>query len=1161
SDLNFDLALSGLSASELSSIRVVYIDSPKNGQIFYNPTSLTITAQAKTGSGTISAVAFFAGTNQIGQDYTAPYQYVWNNPPQGNYSLTAVGVMGGKMYTSSPVQIQITSPALQPQPVEVDLIAAGSVWYYLATNANAPSNWYTLNFDHSKWRSGPAELGYGEGDEATRIPYGSDSNNKWITTYFRKFFIVNDPSAITNLVLNLKRDDGAVVYLNGVEVVRDLLPDGEITWSTLADNAPDDGQTFNTFIINQQLLLNGTNSIAVEIHQNTPSSSDLSFDLSLIGYASTNRDRGIWITTPTNYSEFASFAIVRISADVVVGGDLSVSNVDFYSDGSLIYTITGRNPVYSFDTQNLLPGVHQIYAIATDSAGLTITSAPVQITINRPPMPSALVSFGDKWKYLDNGSNQGSTWRNLNYDDRNWKSGYGKFGYGNDGELTVVSYGTNSNSRYITTYFRKTFTVSNPSQYSALMLNIIRDDGVVVYINGSEVFRDNMLDGVVSFNSLALRTIEPKEENVPIQAIIPANLVSGTNIIAVEIHQVNISSSDIGFDMEMVGLTETTTTNGIYLTSPYNGANLLIGHPVVMQSFAISGTNTIYKVDYYVNNSKIGESFNPPYQLAWNPPSNGTYLIKANAIFSSARSIISAPVSINVLTPSDPVEPISVKLIEAESDWKYWDNSQAVASGWQMLNFDDSNWQYDYARFGYGYDGEKTTLTDGRITHYFRKTFVITNIAMFTELEFQLQRDDGAVVYLNGKEVFRSNMPSETITASTLANTTVNTPDETTWFTTTVSTEGLGLINGTNIVAVELHQSSSTSTDAGFDLQLTAYGDTAGRVIILNPLSGSSYLITDSIPINFTSWAGYTNPIQKTELYLNGIKLTELAGANTLYNWTTLLPGEHTIIVRSYAASGKYYDSKTVNVIVGLGQVSYTLISSNSVWKYLDDGSNQGEVWKYSLFDDSLWKSGNARLGYGGDGEVTLLNSGPSTNKYITYYFRRQFTVPSDVTITNLSFYLLVDDGAVVYVDGAEMFRQNMPQGTINYLTTASSNIGGTDEQKFNLTQVNTILNSGTHIIAVEVHQSSANSTDLGFDLALYGYGLMETFPNVEATVSKRSSNIEISVPSMYGDWRVFGYTNIIQLLSGNGVPVPFTLIESNNQKYYLILPTEPIQF
>jgi hypothetical protein len=64
--------------------------------------------------------------------------------------------------------------------------------------------------------------------------------------------------------------------------------------------------------------------------------------------------------------------------------------------------------------------------------------------------------------------------------------------------------------------------------------------------------------------------------------------------------------------------------------------------------------------------------------------------------------------------------------------------------------------------------------------------------------------------------------------------------------------------------------------------------------------------------------------------------------------------------------------------------------------------------------------------------------------------------------MTNLSFYLLVDDGAVVYIDGTEMFRQNMPQGTIDYLTQASSAIGGTDEQTFYLTKVDTVLHSGT---------------------------------------------------------------------------------------------------
>ncbi len=1162
SDLNFDLALSGVSASELSAIRVVYIDSPKNGQVFYNPSTLTITAQAKTGEGKVTAVAFLSGVSQLGQDFTAPYQYVWNNPPQGTYSLTAVGLMGGKTYTSAPVQIQITSPVSQPQPVEVQLITAGSIWYYLATNASAPSNWYDLNFDHSRWQSGRAELGYGEGDEATRVPYGT-SNNKWVTTYFRKLFTVNDPSAVTNLILNLKRDDGAVVYLNGVEVVRDLLPDGEITWSTPSENASDDGQTFNGFLINPQLLLNGTNSLAVEIHQSSLTSSDLSFDLSLVGYASTNRNRGLWITTPTNNSEYSSLASIRIAADVVVGGELSVSNLVFYSDNSLIYTITGRNPVYSFDLQNLLPGVHQIYAVATDSAGLTVTSAPVQIFINSPPMPTAFVSFGDRWKYLDDGSNQDYAWRNFNYDDRNWKSGFGKFGYGKDGELTVVNSGTNSSLHYVTTYFRKTFVVSNSSPYNSILLNIIRDDGIVVYINGNEVFRDNMLDGVVSFNSLALRTIEPSEENTPIQSIIPVNLVNGTNIVAVEVHQVNVSSSDIGFDMEMLGLTETNTTNGIYITSPYNGANLFIEQPVVIKSFAVSGDNYVYKVDYYINYSKIGDSFSPPYQLTWNPTNPGTYIIKANAIFGAGRTFSSAPITINVLTPSDPVEPLAVKLINTESEWKFWDNLQQVSSGWQMLDFNDTSWPSDYARFGFGYDGEKTLLTEGRITHYFRKSFFVTNIAMFTELEFRLQRDDGAVVYLNGKEVFRNNMPSGNITASTLASTTINTPDETAWITTILPVEGLGLLNGTNVVAVELHQSSSTSSDAGFDLELVAYGDTAGRVIISNPIAGSAYLLTNTMPIYVSTWAGYLNPIQKTELYVDGVKLGELAGTNSVYNWTTLLPGERWISARSYTASGKHYDSQPVNVIVGQESTAFTLINSNSVWKYLDNGSNQGDNWKYSTFNDSSWKIGRAKFGYGGDGEATVLSyGGNSNNKYITYYFRCPFTVPSDSILTNLSFYLLVDDGAVVYIDGIEIFRQNMPQGTINYLTQANSAISGPDEQTFYLTKIDTILHSGTHIIAVEVHQSSATSTDLGFNMAVvYGNGIIAALPEVEATVVKHISNIELSVPSIYGDWRVFGYTNISQLLSGQGEPVPFTLIESNNQKYYIILPTEPVQF
>ena len=84
------------------------------------------------------------------------------------------------------------------------------------------------------WTSGPAQLGYGDGDEATTVGYGSDPNNKYITTYFRKTFTVANPSQFNGLTLDLLRDDGAVIYVNGQEVARSNMPTGTINYQTLA---------------------------------------------------------------------------------------------------------------------------------------------------------------------------------------------------------------------------------------------------------------------------------------------------------------------------------------------------------------------------------------------------------------------------------------------------------------------------------------------------------------------------------------------------------------------------------------------------------------------------------------------------------------------------------------------------------------------------------------------------------------------------------------------------------------------------------------------------------------------------------------------------------------------------------------------------------------
>ena len=175
-----------------------------------------------------------------------------------------------------------------------------------------------------------------------------------------------------------------------------------------------------------------------------------------------------------------------------------------------------------------------------------------------PPVTgNTLIAKGSTWRYLDNGSNQGTAWRAVAFADSSWKQGPAQLGYGDGDEATVVSYGPNASSKYITTYFRKTFSLAAlPGQ--AATLSLLRDDGAVVYLNGVEVMRSNMPTGTITFSTLASGAAEGDSF---LTASVPASaFVVGTNVAAVEIHQVNGTSSDISFDL---GLTVgSTTSNG-----------------------------------------------------------------------------------------------------------------------------------------------------------------------------------------------------------------------------------------------------------------------------------------------------------------------------------------------------------------------------------------------------------------------------------------------------------------------------------------------------------------------------------------------------------------------------------------------------------------------
>ncbi len=164
------------------------------------------------------------------------------------------------------------------------IVAREEFWKFNDKGIELDKSWITNAFNDSDWSEGQAEFGYGDGDEKTRVSYGGNSRNKFITTYFRKTVTVESAEKIKELKINLKCDDGAVVYVNGTEAFRSNLPDTEITMKTLALTTISGSaeSNFSTFTVNPLLLKTGKNVIAVESHQDFIVSSDISFDLEMI---------------------------------------------------------------------------------------------------------------------------------------------------------------------------------------------------------------------------------------------------------------------------------------------------------------------------------------------------------------------------------------------------------------------------------------------------------------------------------------------------------------------------------------------------------------------------------------------------------------------------------------------------------------------------------------------------------------------------------------------------------------------------------------------------------------------------------------------------------------------------------------------------------------
>lgn len=215
------------------------------------------------------------------------------------------------------------------------LIAQGSAWRYFDQGSLPAANWTVAAYNDGAWGQGNAQLGYGDGDEQTVVGYGADPNNKYPTTYFRRVIDLDatDIANLGDITGGVNFDDGVVVYVNGVEVFRNNMPAGTISNGTFATQAVADENAFVSFTFNKSLFVIGANVIAVEVHQSSGSSSDVSFDLHLTSTKtgtsseSTSTDPVLTGVVDSNLTLVAHFNVVPVLTGLVIN-ELSASPSD-----------------------------------------------------------------------------------------------------------------------------------------------------------------------------------------------------------------------------------------------------------------------------------------------------------------------------------------------------------------------------------------------------------------------------------------------------------------------------------------------------------------------------------------------------------------------------------------------------------------------------------------------------------------------------------------------------------------------------------------------------------------------------------------------------------------------------------------------------------------
>jgi len=597
----------------------VTILSPTNGAAFAVPATIDFTVDVSDPDGSVVRVEYFEGDIKLGEATNAPWSFTWSNVAVGAHTIVAKARDNGLAVTSSS-NVIVT---VNPPPIGSGIGLRGDYYDNIDfTGARIRRVDPGINFD---WGGGAPDPAMGADQFSVR--WTGQVQPRFSETY--TFYTVSD--------------DGIRLWVNNQLLIDRYFDQGPTEWSGAV--ALQAGLLYDIRI---EYYENGGGAVARLLWSSPNVAKEIIPSEQLYPPVTSNLPPVITLTSPATGTVFVATSPVNVTADAT-DPDGAIFKVEFYANGTK-FAEDNSSP-FAVTWTNNAAGNFTLTAVAIDDSGITRTSAPVNVRFVAGFTTNVtLIATGSVWKYLDNGSDQGSAWQAIAFNDSGWSNGPAQLGYNDGDERTVVGYGPNAAAKYITTYFRHAFVVSNYQAFTSLNLRLLRDDGAVVYLNGSEVYRNNMPAGAISYTTLASAGVSGTDESTYYpSAVNPGYLVPGTNVVAVEMHQNSGGSSDISFDFELTGVQSYIAP---YFTTQPQSQTVAAGSNATFSATASGSASLAYQ--WRFNGTDISGATNAVFVRSNSQPAHaGNYALVAANIAGAATSEVATLTVTNPDTDGD----------------------------------------------------------------------------------------------------------------------------------------------------------------------------------------------------------------------------------------------------------------------------------------------------------------------------------------------------------------------------------------------------------------------------------------------------------------------------------------------------------------------------